>query len=321
MALSNMAVLNSYIQEATFETLTQMVDAFNQRSNNGLRLIAKPFDGDFDVISMFANIDSSVATVDLYGSNSSVGTTDLSRFSRNIPKVAGRIGPIGMSASELNWIGMDNARAVEALSRKYAELMLQKQLNNAIAAAIGAITSKGASGVYTTTSALDQADINASHALFGDASQKLVCSIMSGAAYHKLVAGNLVNTPTLYQAANVRVVDILGKVVIVTDAPALTSTMGSPAVASFKVLSLVEGGVTVKDTGMTRVVTVDTLGTEWSTTKQQVEWQYGIDVLGYDFDITKKSPTDAELAAAANWSLAVGSIKNSAGVVAFAHQA
>lgn len=321
MSLANMAVLNSHLQEAIFDSLTQEVNAFNAQSNNAVRLIAKPFDGDFDITSMFSSIDASVATVDLYATNSAVSTTDLARYSRNVPKVAGRIGPIGLSRAHIDWLNMDTAAAIEALSAKYAKLILQKQLNNAIASCIGAVTSTGATGVYTSSSALSQTDINASHALFGDGSQNIVCSVMSGAAYHKLIAGNLANTPTLYQAGNVRVVDILGKMVIVTDAPALASTIGSPAVASFKVLSLVEGGVTVTDQVKTRVITVDSLGTEYSTTAQQVEWQYAIDVKGYDFNVTKKSPTDAELASSANWTLVSGSIKNSAAVVAHAKQA
>src|SRR5690606_12719830 len=99
---------------------------------------------------------------------------------------------------------------------------------------------------------------------------------MDGVAYHNFIGQNLTNTAALLQAGNVRVVDILGRPSVVTDAPALfTAAVPSPAVAAKRrVLSLVDGAATVHD-DRNMVTNIDT-----SNGKQRIETTLQID---YDF--------------------------------------
>ena len=79
----------------------------------------------------------------------------------------------------------------------------------------------------SATAGISQAGLNSAHARFGDASQNLIAQVMQGTTWHKLVGQGLANPNNLFQAGNVRVVDILGKTSIVTDAPALAQA-GTP---------------------------------------------------------------------------------------------
>ena len=69
MSLDDMKVFNEYIMPATIETLAQMVEKFNQASNNAIRLTTEGFDGDFLQESFFASIHSAQRRVDRYGTN------------------------------------------------------------------------------------------------------------------------------------------------------------------------------------------------------------------------------------------------------------
>ena len=147
--------------------------------------------------------------------------------------------------------------------------------------------------------------INNAHALFGDASQRLVAQVMTGAMYHKLVGQNLANAERLFQFSGVQVVDILGKAVIITDAPALYEA-GTPN--KQKVLSLADGAAVVMD-GSDLITNIETSnGKERIETTMQADYTFGLGLKGYTWDTANggKSPTNAELSTGTNWDLAIG---------------
>jgi hypothetical protein len=219
----------------------------------------------------------------------------------------------------MTWLRKPTAEAIEIISRQFAEAVMQDQLNTAIAALVAAIENVGATTTVDVSASdpITQSVLNASHALFGDMSQSLVCQVMNGAQYHKLIGQNLANTPTLFQAANVRVVDILGKRIVVTDAPALTVST-----TDYKVLSLVAGAAMLRDPN-DPIVNVDTRnGGGRILTTVQMDYDFTLGLKGYSWDTANggKSPTNAEIATGSNWDLVVGSVKNSAGVICVGNQ-
>ena len=137
---------------------------------------------------------------------------------------------------------------------------------------------------------------------------------MTGQVYHKLIGQNLTNTPQLFQAQNVQVVDILGKAVIVTDAPSLYET-GTPDLQ--KVLSLADSAAIVFDGGDVISNIQTNNGKERIETTMQVDYTFGLSLKGYTWDESNggKSPTDAELATGSNWDKVATSIKHTAGVI------
>lgn len=317
MSLSQMDVFNQYIMPATIETLAQMVDKFNANSNGAIRLTTEGFDGDFYQESFFASIHSAQRRVDRYASQGTPTPTDLSQNTANAVKVAGGFGPIRFEPSQLTWLRKPTAEGIEVASRNFAEALLADQLNTAIACLVAAIENQGAD-TTVDVSATDEASygtMNAAHALFGDASSLIAADVMNGAQFHKLIGQNLTNGAQLFVAGNVQVVDILGRPVIVTDAPALFET-GTPNLN--KILGLAEGAAIVFDGGdvVSNIETVN--GKTRIETTMQVDYSFGVKLKGYSWDIANggKSPTDAELATGSNWDKVATSIKHTAGVLA-----
>lgn len=316
MSLSQMQVFNEYIMPATIETLGQMIDKFNAASAGSIRLSTTAFDGDFLQESFFAAIHSARRRVDRYAAQAAASATDLTQLKHSTVKVAGGFGPIRFEPSQLTWLNKPTSEGIEVASRNFAEALLQDQLNTAIAALVAAINNQGAA---TTNDVSGSAGVsynamNTAHALFGDNSQNLVAQVMNGQAYHKLIGQNLTNTPQLFQAQNVRVVDILGKMVVVTDAPALYEA-GAPN--KLKVLSLVDSAAIVHDAGDVISNIETSNGQSRIETTMQVDYSFGLGLKGYAWDEANggKSPTDAELATGTNWDKVATDIKHTAGVL------
>lgn len=320
MSLSQMQVFNEYIMPATIETLAQVVQRFNQASANTIRLTTEGFDGDFLQESFFAAIHSAQRRVNRYGANIDAPITDLTQLKHSAVKVAGGFGPIRFEPSQLTWLNKPTAEGIEVASRNFAEALLADQLNTAIAALVAAISNQPtATNDVSATSGVDYIAINAAHGKFGDASGQILSQVMTGTLYHKLIGKNLSNNQRLFQAGNVQVVDILGKVVVVTDAPALYSAGGGSGggKALDRVLSLTEGAAIVSDGGDLISNIETTNRKERIETTLQVDYTFGVSLKGYAWDEANggKSPGDSALQAGANWLKVATSIKHTAGVV------
>lgn len=321
MSLSQMQVFNEYIMPATIETLGQMVEKFNGASNGAIRLTTEGFSGDFLQESFFAAIHSAQRRVDRYAAQASAAATDLTQLKHSTVKVAGGFGPIRYEPSQMTWLDKPTTEGIEVASRNFAEALMKDQLNTAIAALVAAISNQAAAtNDVSATAGINYGSMNGAHAKFGDRSGDLVAQIMTGAVYHKLIGANLTNTPQLFQAQGVRVVDILGKAVIVTDAPGLYLA-GTPN-KDF-VLSLAPDAAIVSD-GADLISNIQTNnGQTRIETTMQVDYTFGLGLKGYTWDETNggKSPTDAELATGSNWDKVATDIKHTAGVITIGDQA
>ncbi|MHC3921732.1 hypothetical protein CLH39_11890 [Alcaligenes faecalis] len=320
MSLSQMEVFNKYFMPATIETLAQMVDKFNAASNGSIVLTTEGFEGDFVMTSFFKNLSNARRRVDRYGTNNAVTPVDLSQDKFVAVKIAGGFGPVRYEPSQMTWLNKPTAEGVEVASRAFAELLLQDQLNTVIAALVAAIGNQGAAATVDVSASkkVDYLTVNESHALFGDHSSQIVAQVMDGIQYHNFIALNLANAQTLFQAGNVRVVDILGRPSIVTDAPALFTAAAGEDAAKRRVLSLTTGAALVRDP-RNLVSNVETSnGKERIETTLQIDYDFTVGLKGYAWDMANggKSPTDSEIATGSNWDLVVSSIKHSAGVMA-----
>jgi hypothetical protein len=321
MSLSQMQVFNQYIMPATIETLAQMVDKFNEASNGSIRLTTEGFDGDFLQESFFAAVHSAQRRVDRYAAQASATATDLTQLKMSAVKIAGGFGPIRFEPSQLTWLNKPTAEGIEVASRNFAEALMADQLNTAIAALVAAIGNQSsATNDVSASAGIDYSAINGAHAKFGDSSGQIVANVLTGSVYHRLIGQNLLNAKNLFEARNVQVVDILGRAMIVTDAPALY-VAGTPN--KQKVLGLVEGAATVFD-GSDIISNIETSnGQTRIETTMQVDYTFGLALKGYTWDEANggKSPTDAELATGSNWDKVATSIKATAGVVAIGDEA
>lgn len=316
MALSEMQVFDEYIMPATIETLGQMINKFNEASNGAIRLTTEGFDGDFLQESFFQAIHTAQRRVDRYAAQATVTPTDLTELRHNSVKVAGGFGPIRYEPSQMTWLQRPTVQGIEVASRNFAEALLADQLNTSIAALVGAIGNQaGLVNDVSGTGKVDYLALNGAHAKFGDRSADIVADVMNGGTYHQLIAENLANYQTIFQASNVRVVDILGKATVVTDAPALYVT-GTPDTTN--VLGLVDQAAIVHDAGdvQSNIETVN--GNSRIETTMQVDYSFGLGLKGYAWDTTNggKSPTDSELGTGTNWDKVATDDKHTAGVLA-----
>jgi len=202
-------------------------------------------------------------------------------------------------------------------SVNFAEALLQDQLCTAVAALVAAISNQStATTVDVSTGSgakrVDYLAVNESHSKFGDHSNLIVAQVMDGY--------NLANSNTLFQAGNVRVVDILGRVSVVVDAPALYSAaVTSPSTpAKRRVVSLVAGTAMVTDSSDIISNIETSSGKERIETTLQIDYTFGLRLKVYTWDETNggKSPIDAELATGSNWDKVATSIKHTAGTLA-----
>ena len=315
MSQTQMQVFNDFIMPATIETLAQMVNKFNGASAGAIRLTTEGFTGDFLQESFFAAVHSAQRRVDRYAAQGAASATDLTQLKHSAVKVAGGFGPIRYEPAQMTWLEKPTAQGIEVASRNFAEALLADQLNTAIAALVAAISNQAAATNDVSASAgISYAAINAAHAKFGDASGQLVAQVMTGEVFHKLIGQNLSNSAHLFDSRSVNIVDILGRAVIVTDAPALYAT-GTPN--KQKVLSLADGAATVFD-GSDVISNIQTVnGQTRIETTMQVDYSFGLSLRGYTWDEANggKSPTDAELATGSNWDKVATSIKATAGVI------
>lgn len=315
MALSNMKVFNEYLKRTTIETLAQDVEKFNASSAGAIRLTTQGIDGDFLQESFWAGLHGAQRRVDRYAANGAQASTPLAQKQYDSVKIAGGFGPILWEPSQLSWIQKNPEEALEVISRNLSEAIMSDQLNTAISALAAAIGNQPtATNDVSATAGVTYVAINNAHALFGDASQRLVAQVMTGAMYHKLVGQNLANAERLFQFSGVQVVDILGKAVIITDAPALYEA-GTPN--KQKVLSLADGAAVVMD-GSDLITNIETSnGKERIETTMQADYTFGLGLKGFTWDTANggKSPTNAELSTGTNWDLVANSIKASAGVL------
>ncbi|UPU16007.1 major capsid protein [Serratia phage vB_SmaM-Otaku] len=318
MALSNMQVYNDEIVGTTIELLGQKTDLFNANSGGAIVLSSAGFRGDFSRESFFNQIASAMRRVDRYAANSAQAATALTQGELVGVKVAGGFGPVIFEPSQMTYLEEDPAAAIRAISEGFSDALLADQLNTAIAAGVAAVSGNTALVTdVSATSGLSQALLNNSHAKFGDQSQLLVTDVMTGAAYHKLIGEAITNSGQLFQAGNVTVVSILGKRIIVTDSPSLYLA-GTPNKSY--VLSLAASGIIVDNTSDIIANMSTSNGKQRIETTWQADYTFGLKLKGYSWDMANggKSPTNAELATAANWDKAVAEDKHTLGTLAIA---
>jgi hypothetical protein len=298
MALPDMVVFNSYIQSETIELLGQMVEKFNAASNNSIVLSTTGFDGDY-LQESFWNQLPIARRVDRDATNDAEAATDLTQAQHNTVKIAGGFGPVLFEPGQLTWMQKDPAEAIRVSSEALANGIMADMLNTAILGGVAAITKTATTADTGASAELTYVNLNSAHALFGDASSMIVADVMDGASYHALIGQNLANAEVLFEAQNVTVVNILGKAIVVTDAPALR--VANPGKTS--ILGLVTNGIVVNDANDLITNTETNNGKLRIETTFQADYTFGLGIKGYAWDIANggNSPLDAAIATGTNW--------------------
>jgi len=318
MSLSDMKVYQTEIETTALELVGQKIDSFNAASGGTVVLNADAWKGDYSTQSFYNQLVGARRRVDRYAANGAQASTALTQGEMSGVKVAGGFGPVLFEPAQMTWLQKSPEEAIMVIAEGFADALLQDQLNSAIAAGVAAVENQAAlTNDVSASAAMTYTAINGSHAKFGDMSGLLLADVMTGAAYHKLVDFNLANSNQLFVAGNVQVVNILGKVAVISDIPSLYEA-GTPNKS--KVLSVTASGIVVDNS--TDIVTnmETTNGKDRIETTWQADYTFGLKLKGYSWDITNggKSPTDAEIATGTNWDKAVTEDKHTLGTIAIA---
>lgn len=314
MALTNMQVFNDFVMPAAIEILDQEIEKFNAASGGTILLSADGMTGSYASASFWASLAAADRLVDRNIANAAAPVTDLSELENVAVKIAGGFGPVRYEPSQMTWLQRPTQEGIAVAATQFAQILLQRQLNTAIGATVAAISNNAATvNDVSGGSAIDYGALNNSHALFGDMSGQLQANVMTGRMAHKFIGQNLTNAERLFVSGNVRVIDVLGQVSVITDAPALSGT--GPDVD--RILTLTPAAVEVG--GVSDLITnVETNnGNQRIETTFQADYTFTLGIKGYSWDVANggTSPLAAAIETGTNWDKTSQFDKMTAGVL------
>lgn len=318
MALANMQVYDTEIYTTTIELLGQKLDAFNAASGGTIVLNTNAWRGNYTKESFFQSLAGAQRRVDRNAAQGTPTPTDLAQGEFVGVKVAGGFGPITFEPSQMTWLMESPESAIMAISEGFADALLADQLNTSVGAAVAAVENIAALVNDVSASAgLSQQALNGGHFKFGDMQGMLVADVMHSSGNESLIDKALANGEQLFVSSNVTVVSILGKIMVVSDIPALY-VAGTPN--KTKVLSVVSGGVIVDNSSDIITNMETTNGKSRIETTWQADYTFGLKLKGYAWDVANggASPDDSELFTGTNWDIAVTSNKHSLGTLTIA---
>ena len=318
MALANMQVYDTEIYTTTIELLGQKLEAFNAASGGAIVLNTNAWRGNYSKEAFFQSISGAQRRVDRNAAIGAQASTQLSQGEFVGVKVAGGFGPVTFEPGQMSYLMENPAAAIMVIAEGFSDALLADQLNTAVGCGVAAVENIAALVNDVSASAgLSQQALNKGHYKFGDMSGMLVCDVMHSSGSESLTDKALANGEQLFVSSNVTVISILGKIMVVSDIPALY-VAGTPN--KTKVLSITAGGIVVSNSGDIITNMETTNGQTRIETTWQADYTFGLSLKGYAWDIANggASPLDAELFTGTNWDIAVTSTKHSLGTLTVA---
>lgn len=312
--ISDAVIYNQQMVGGFYERLAQNIEAFNGASNGAIVLRTEFTKGDYDQKSFFKNFSALSRRVDTSTSSASATAITMDEdvaVKRKVKFLAEATRDMMRSQ------GLDYETAAVLAGNQMADEFRQTIVNQSVAAAVAALSgvsdwSLDVSGNGSNNRASVN-NLNRVLAKMGDASNNVRMWAMSGAAFHALIGDALATMAfndsgvSIYQGG----VPTLGRPVLVTDAPALTTDT-----SKYTILGLVDGAVDVNNSEAPDAVVDDVTGNENIITRYQGEAAYNLKVKGFKWDTNAggRNPTDAAVATSTNWVKNVQSNKLLAGV-------
>ena len=322
MALSNMNVYDTEIYTTTIELLGQKLETFNAASGGTIVLDTNAWRGNYTKESFYSQLAGAQRRVNRNQANAGVASTALAMGETGGVKVAGGFGPVIFEPSQMTWLQESPETAIMVIAEGFADALLADQLNTVVGCAVAAVENQptlvnDVSALTAGAGALTQKVLNGSHFKFGDMNSMLVADIMHSKGNENLINNALDNGERLFVSSNVTVVSILGKLMVVSDIPALLEA-GTPN--KVKVLSVTVGGLVVDNASDIITNMETTNGSERIETTWQADYTFGVKLKGYKWDEANggSSPDDAALFTGSNWDLAMADVKHTLGTLAIA---
>ncbi len=269
------------------EVLQQNADAFNQASNNAIRLVPMAHRGDYEKESFFKEITALVSRRD---PTSTAAATDAAfvQGEQVSVKLSRKIGPVANTLDSFRKIATDPSEFSFLLGQQYGQAVALDYLSSALTALVAAITNQSAlnyDATGDTPATLTHTALVNGFSTFGDAHDRIVCLVMHSKPYFDLIKQSIADK--VFEVAGATIYSgtpaTFGKPVIVTDDPAL-KTPGSPN--TYSVLALVEGAADVYESEEREIASELVTGKENLVLRIQGEYAFTLRLKGYTWDVT-----------------------------------
>lgn len=316
MALSDMKVFNDFLYSAATETIRQQIELFNTASGNALTLQTAGNVGDFAHEVTYGAIANLMRRRNAYGSGS-VSTQSLGQLDHVAVKIAGGTAPVLFEPQQFAWIQRNPEEAGVVIGEQVARGVIADEVNTAILALQAALSGNAAVVHDATAGTLDLGALNKGAAKFGDRAMDLVAWIIHSKPMHDLFDSALTNSNTLFEFGSVRIMqDGFGRRFVMTDSPALYEADGvEVGTDAYHTIGLTAGAATVEDNDDYYGTIEEKTGNENIQRVFQAEYTFNLGLKGYSWDTAVKSPTDAALGTAGNWTKIATDNKSTAGVL------
>lgn len=299
---------NSVINAFMISGVNTNINVFNEMSGGALRMRPIKIVGDANTNIFSAYVGDALIDRDPTDDSPTVYTT-FGQIDVNDVKKS-KAFPIKIETSGLQWTTGDDGKValnsvMQTLQASYSEAIIDAQIESLVAAGIGA-TKSGSTETYlnsATTEELTSSSLQKVLSLMGTSQKRIKSFIMSAAAFDKLKINALDNNSDGLQnmeAWSGSFTSALGKVVVLVDSDLLSSS------DKFGILAITDSGLTTGIVASNTSIVEDNANAN-NAVKFKIDVDYGVSVLGCKFNPSSaiQSPTDAQLATAANWDMNV----------------
>lgn len=310
-------IYNNQFNGAVVETLTQVSDAFNERSRGAIRLVNQFSRGNFEYESFFQNTSGLITRRDLT-SVSAVDSIPLTQGEFVSVKVNRKVGPVEQTLDSFRKVGMqaDDEALSFLIGTQIAKAMQVEMVNTALGAIVAALLAQ--SDVYYTVPSngvLSTAGLIEGLAKMGDRQDQIVCWVMHSRSYFDLVQGQIaanIDGVSNFNVATATPVTA-NRPVLVIDSDDLDAN--SPT--DYYALGLTAGALEIENSELPAIFSELRLGGEQVTVRLQAEYAYNLSMKGMAWDVQNGgvNPTDNALRTGSNWDPVVASYKDYPGVI------
>jgi len=316
--ISNMKVYNAEFHTGLSESVAQAIDMINGASGNTIRVIANQHRGDFKKESFWQKMDLVTRRVDT--STSAAAIVTMPQDEVISVKVKRKGGPVEVFRDALVNVDADLAAASRIFGAQLGEQKIQDMLNTGLLAAEAAISGQAALNLDITgesTKTASTSSLNRVLAKFGDRAQRVRSWAMHSKPNFDVVGGLLTDKVTgLTDVLTVQgaIPALMGRLALVTDAPALTDANGS-LTDTFNTLGLVADAIILEESDPEYFVIDEVTGLENLAFRLQAEYSYTITIKGFKYNTgALRNPTDGTIGTSSSWTKVATSDKDLAGV-------
>jgi len=312
---SDLVLDNELVRLGIIETLEQNIDGFNAASNGTITLSSQALENEFADESFIQALAASalVQHRDYTDGTTQITPTKLAEDIVNSVKLSRRYGPFSTTYDAWNRSNRSVDTFSLAVGRQLGIAIGANMLNSGLSAGVGGILATQAA-VTDGTAAFDYGNIVDGLATMGDKAGRIQMLVMHSNTYFATVDKGL----SMNALENVGGMTIreggaysMGLPVLVTDSAALDFA-GDQTI--YSVLGLTDAAIGAVESDETIMKAQDVLLGENIQRVIQGEGAFNVGVKGCKYDTTAgANPTDAVLAAAANWDYQYADIKSGAG--------